>query len=123
MTAIDQEHASRRRPDRHSLHSASVHISSLTEAVSNPQPWQGREEGRKPASSEVLSQDYLSPIKLVQLTTEPDLSRVSYLELTIDTTENSVGNFGRSGWLACCATVNEISYRCTLAQLGRAAVH
>ncbi len=88
------EHGLQRRP---SLHSASVHISSLAGAVSNPQPWQVGEDWRKPAaaSSEALSQDYLSPIKLMQLAAEPDLSRVSYLELSIDTTENGVGNFGK----------------------------
>lgn len=80
--------------ERSSLHSASVHISSITEAAANPEPWQARLEGRNPTSREALNQDYLSPIKLVQLTSEPDLSKVSYLELTINTTENSVGNFG-----------------------------
>lgn len=77
-----------------SLHSASIHISSVTEAAANPRPWQARQEGTNTPSREALNQDYLSPIKLVQLTSEPDLSRVSYLELTINTTENSVGNFG-----------------------------
>lgn len=81
-------------PRRGTLYSASVHISSLTKATSNPQPWRGREEGKKPASTESLQQGYLSPMKLVQLTEEPDLSQVSYLELSVNTVEHSVGNFG-----------------------------
>lgn len=86
-----------REVEQYPLHCASVHISSLTQAASNPRPWQPKEEGRKLVGGE--TSDYLSPIKLVQLTVEPDLSRVTYLELTIDTTENSVGNFGK--WLSC----------------------
>ena len=54
-------------------------------------------------SGEALNQDYLSPMKLVQLTSEPDLSRVSHLELTINTTENSVGNFGKQDLTACAS--------------------
>lgn len=44
---------------------------------------------------EPLNQGFLSPMKLVQLTEEPDLSKVTYLELSINTSENSVGNFGK----------------------------
>ena len=80
---------------RGSLYSASVQISSLMEQTSNnPRPWQAGQQST-PTTAQTLQQDYLSPIKLVQLTAEPDLSRVTSLHLSIDTTENSVGNFGR----------------------------
>lgn len=82
-----------RKVEQSSLHSASIHIGSLTEASSNPQPWQPKDEMRKHISGETSG--YLSPIKLVQLTAEPDLSRITNLQLTIDTTEYSVGNFGK----------------------------
>lgn len=79
---------------RGSLYSASVQISSLVELTSNnPRPWQAGQQST-PTTAQTLQQDYLSPIKLVQLTAEPDLSRVTCLHLSIDTTENSVGNFG-----------------------------
>ena len=42
-----------------------------------------------------LSHDYLSPKKLMELTGERDLSKVTYLEFSINTLENSVGNFGK----------------------------
>lgn len=84
------------------LYSASVHISSLVEVDSstiNPQPWgpEGRGARGNSAVRETLNQDYLSPMKLIQLTQVPDLSRVTYLELSIDTTGSSVGNFGKMG--------------------------
>ena len=86
------------RPARSSLHSASVHISSLTQRVSvvNPQPWDKQDQTGSSSTTEPLNQGYLSPMKLVQLTEEPDLHRVTYLELSIDTSESSVGNFGKS---------------------------
>lgn len=83
------------RVNRSSLHSASVHISSFTETATNPHPWETMEDGSKPVR-EPLNQNYLSPMKLVQLTEEPDLDSVTYLQLSIDTSENSVGNFGKS---------------------------
>ena len=85
------------------LYSASVHISSLSEVDSssiNPQPWGPEGSGRwdRPSSTTgfngTFNQQYLSPMKLVQITHEPDLSRVTYLELSINTAESSVGNFG-----------------------------
>ena len=82
-----------------SLHSASVHISSFPEAVTNPHPWSQDQEQLEGEGDvrESLNQGYLSPMKLVQLTEEPDLARVSYLELSsINTSESSVGNFGKS---------------------------
>ncbi len=82
-----------------SLYSASVQVTSFTDAAMsvNPHPWssssaQGPEYSGR--GKEGLSQDYLSPLQLVQITGEPDLKRVTYLELSIDTTENSRGNFG-----------------------------
>ena len=41
------------------------------------------------------AQDYLTPLKLVQLCGEPDLSKVTFLEVAVNTTENSLGNFGK----------------------------
>lgn len=97
MAVLD---CSPRQVERPSLQSASIHISYLTEtASSNPRPREAGDDGRKPMSGEALNQEYLSPMKLVQLTSEPDLSRVSSLELTINTTENSVGNFGKQNIL------------------------
>ena len=82
------------------LYSASVHISSLSEvdtSTINPQPWgpDCRAARASKTIKEALNQDYLSPMKLIQITQEPDLNRVTYLELSISTTESSVGNFGR----------------------------
>lgn len=104
MVKLDSKQT--RPPDRankSALHSASIHISSFpdAEAVINPQPWrQQQEEGSKGSKAvrEPLNQGYLSPMKLVQLTEVPDLSRVTYLELSINTSENSVGNFGKSSY-------------------------
>ena len=76
------------------LHSASIQITDDFADYANPQPWGPHQDERQPGSSEVINQGYLSPLKLVQLTGEPDLSRVAYLELSINTTENSLGNFG-----------------------------
>ncbi len=41
-----------------------------------------------------MAQDYLTPMKLVQLSQEPDLTKLTFLELTVNTTENSLGDFG-----------------------------
>lgn len=85
-----------RRVNKSPLHSASVNISDFTEVALNPQPrgvGASKDGGDKPLK-EPMNQDYLSPMKLVQLTEEPDLSRVTYLELSINTAENSLGNFG-----------------------------
>lgn len=75
-----------------SLHSASVHITDYSESV-NPQPWEssGNEERSREGG---MIQDYLSPVKLIQLSGEPDLRRITSLELTVNTMENSLGNFG-----------------------------
>ena len=74
------------------LHSASVHITGFADLV-NPNPWKfdlpkRREENDDP------SQGYLSPKKLVELTGESNLQKVDYLEFSINTLENSLGNFG-----------------------------
>ena len=72
------------------LHSASLHISELTESYNNPQPRRSAEDGNELTRD----QEFLSPVKLMQITGEMDLNRVTYLELVINTAENSMGNFG-----------------------------
>lgn len=94
MVRLEPKQSGRPEGVRPALHSASIHISSFPEAV-NPQPWGQEQADGSKAVREPLNQGYLSPMKLVQLTEEPDLSRVTYLELSISTSENSVGNFGK----------------------------
>lgn len=50
--------------------------------------------GRDRERGDGLSSDYLSPKKLIELTGERDLSKVTYLEFSINTMDNSLGNFG-----------------------------
>ncbi len=82
-------------PDRHPsevtnpLHSASVYITEFPDVV-NPQPWE-TEFGEL---SQGLGQDYLSPRKLTKITGERDLKDVTYMDLTVNSSENSLGNFG-----------------------------
>ncbi len=95
------------------LYSVSVHISSLVESDSvNPQPWgpEGRGATGSSALRETLNQDYLSPMNLVQITQEPDLGRVTYLELSINTTGSSVGNFGNP--LIDCTGMYKRGWQC-----------
>ena len=76
------------------LHSASVHITGFAELV-NPSPWKFDLPVRpREREGDGLSHDYLSPRKLTELTGESDLSKVTYLEFSINTLENSLGNFG-----------------------------
>ena len=84
------------------LHSTSVHIAEISE-FSNPHPEPNLSGNLRSASvspsieedcMSPLVQDYLTPMKLVQLTREPDLMRLTFLELTVNTTENSLGDFG-----------------------------
>ena len=87
-----------RRSEPSRLHSASVHITGLAELV-NPSPWTfdlpARAEERD-SEGDGLSRDYLSPRKLTELTGESDLGKVTYLEFSINTMENSLGNFGNN---------------------------
>ncbi|XP_064392424.1 leucine-rich repeat-containing protein 56-like [Halichondria panicea] len=82
-------------PERHPLevtnllHSASVCITEFPDVV-NPQPWE-TEFGEL---SQGLGQDYLSPRKLIKITGERDLKGVTYMDLTVNSSENSLGNFG-----------------------------
>ena len=73
------------------LHSASIHI---TEYWEPPQPWGEQEGAGLEGKGEGPNQDYLSPQKLTELTGEDDLSKVTYLEFSVNTSENSLGNFG-----------------------------
>lgn len=82
-------------PAKPGLHSASIHISNFPEAQTATNPYPQGQGDRASAVREPLNQGFLSPMKLVQLTEEPDLSKVTYLELSINTSENSVGNFGK----------------------------
>ena len=85
-----------RRASPSQLHSASVHITGFADFV-NPSPWnfdlpstsRPREKDR-----DGMSHEYLSPKKLTELTGEEELSKVSYLEVSLNTLENSLGNFG-----------------------------
>lgn len=82
------------------LHSASVHITEVSD-FSNPHPQESGNSRRSSLDSVTedvrtgITQDYLTPLKLMQLSQEPDLSRVTFLELSVNTTENSLGNFGK----------------------------
>ena len=84
-------HPSQQHPSDNTnpLHSASIHITEFPDVV-NPQPW----EAEFAELSQGLGQDYLSPRKLVQTTGERDLKSVTYLELTVNSADNSLGNFG-----------------------------
>ena len=79
------------------LHSASVHITSFADFV-NPRPsWEFDLPKRtvdRELEEEDLSHVYLSPKKLMELTGESNLNNVTYLEFSINTLENSLGNFG-----------------------------
>ena len=75
------------------LHSASVQITGFADLV-NPNPWKFDLPERREKEKDDPSQDYLSPKKLVELTGESNLHKVNYLEFSINTLENSLGNFG-----------------------------
>ena len=77
-----------------SLHSASVHITGFADLV-NPNPWIFELPERKEREKDDPSCDYLSPKKLVELTGERNLHKLNYLEFSINTKENSLGNFGK----------------------------
>ncbi len=75
------------------LHSASVHIREFPGVV-NPRPWEAEFGGL----SQGLGQDYLSPRKLIEISGERDLKSVTYMDLTVNSADNSLGNFGE--WMA-----------------------
>ena len=85
-------HPSHRHPPEvtNPLHSASVHITEFPEVI-NPRPWEVEFEGLTSG----FGQDYLSPRKLSKLTGESNLKNVTYLELSVNSDESSLGNFGR----------------------------
>ncbi|XP_070552133.1 leucine-rich repeat-containing protein 56-like [Ptychodera flava] len=65
----------------------SVHITEFRDYRVNPEPIVVEE-------TELLLEEYLSPTKLRTLTGVEDLEDVSFLEMRVDTTETSLGNFG-----------------------------
>ena len=82
------------------LHSVSTFITHVPDfSELRPSGSDKRTSGSVCAAEEdgkqAIVQDYLTPLKLVQLSGEPDLSRVAFLELSVNTTENSLGNFGK----------------------------
>ncbi len=102
-------------PERHPLevtnllHSASVCITEFPDVV-NPQPWE-TEFGEL---SQGLGQDYLSPRKLIKITGERDLKGVTYMDLTVNSSENSLGNFGEWGcWSPCESNLHVSIITCT----------
>ena len=65
-----------------------VHISGFQDQDKiNPRP-------NEKTESEYLLEEYLSPSRLRELTSQSDLSQVTSLQMVVDTTENSLGNFG-----------------------------
>ncbi|XP_022083611.1 leucine-rich repeat-containing protein 56-like isoform X2 [Acanthaster planci] len=66
---------------------ASVHITDFGSATVNPQPIPVED-------TEFLLEDYLSSAKMKEMTGVDDLDDVKYLEMRVDTTETSLGNFG-----------------------------
>ncbi|XP_071831351.1 uncharacterized protein [Apostichopus japonicus] len=64
-----------------------IHITDFGSADVNPQPVQVEE-------TDTLLEDYLSPTKLKSLAGVEDLEDVKFLELKVDSSETSLGNFG-----------------------------
>ncbi|XP_038052184.1 leucine-rich repeat-containing protein 56-like isoform X2 [Patiria miniata] len=67
---------------------ASVHITDFGSTAVNPQPIPVEED------TEFLLEDYLSSAKMKEMTGVDDLDDVKFLEMRVDTTETSLGNFG-----------------------------
>ncbi|XP_072032797.1 leucine-rich repeat-containing protein 56-like [Amphiura filiformis] len=66
----------------------SVHITEFGDIRVNPQPIVQEED------TDVLLEEYLSPRKLKEMTGVDDLEDIKFLEMRVDTTETSLGNFG-----------------------------
>jgi Leucine-rich repeat (LRR) protein len=64
-----------------------VHITEFKGHVINPDPIILQE-------TDLLLEEFLSPTKLKALTGVNDLKKVEYLEMIVDTSETSLGNFG-----------------------------
>ncbi|XP_006818292.1 leucine-rich repeat-containing protein 56-like [Saccoglossus kowalevskii] len=64
-----------------------VHITEYQDFRVNPEPIVLEE-------TDILLEEYLSPLKLKNLTGVDDLDDVKFLEMRVDTTETSLGNFG-----------------------------
>lgn len=72
---------------RSALGTRGVQIQEFQEVRMNPEPIVMEE-------TDILLEEYLSPRKLRLLTGIEDLNEVKYLEMKVDTTETSLGNFG-----------------------------
>jgi hypothetical protein len=70
------------------LHSASVHVTDVS-YLANPSPVRGWRE-------ESFGEHFLSPMRLRDLSGESDLSRVTFLQMSVDSQAGSLGNFGSS---------------------------
>ncbi|XP_067043265.1 leucine-rich repeat-containing protein 56-like [Acropora muricata] len=67
---------------------SSVRIREIDDSSSNPEPIVQGEE------ADLLLEEFLSPTKLRSLTGKKNLEEVEYLEMKVDTSDNSLGNFG-----------------------------
>ncbi|KAJ7360064.1 Leucine-rich repeat-containing protein 56 [Desmophyllum pertusum] len=67
---------------------SSVRIREFDDSTANPEPIAQDEE------ADQLLEEFLSPSKLRSLTGFKNLDEVEYLEMKVDTRENSLGNFG-----------------------------
>ncbi|XP_071954977.1 leucine-rich repeat-containing protein 56-like [Antedon mediterranea] len=67
--------------------SRGIQITEFSDDVINPEPIQVEE-------TDILLEDYLSPTKLKALTGVDDLDDIKLLEMKVDTSETSLGNFG-----------------------------
>lgn len=68
---------------------SSVRIREFDDTTANPEPIVQDEE-----EADQLLEEFLSPSKLRSLTGFSNLDQVEYLEMRVDTRENSLGNFG-----------------------------
>ncbi|XP_033106142.1 leucine-rich repeat-containing protein 56-like [Anneissia japonica] len=64
-----------------------IQITEFSDNIINPDPIQVEE-------TDILLEDYLSPTKLKALTGVDDLEDIKVLEMRVDTSETSLGNFG-----------------------------
>lgn len=67
---------------------SSVRIREFDDSTANPEPIVQDEE------ADLLLEEFLSPSKLKTLTGMKNLDEVEYLEMKVDTRDNSLGNFG-----------------------------
>ena len=76
------------RPGPHSGYNFTVHISEFQDQDRiNPRP-------NEKTESEYLLEEFLSPARLSAIAHSENLDQVTSLQMVVDTTENSLGNFG-----------------------------